>query len=124
MNISELTNHIESSELSDATKQKISALLQGQTEVTAELEASVRDIIQAEIDADFAELGITNDDPEIQALDAELAANLESVQKELDEDMAYVDRELNELDSMRKQVTQIEEQQQVMDLQNQLSQGN
>jgi hypothetical protein len=94
------------------------------TEVTAELEASVRDIIQAEIDADFAELGITNDDPEIQALDAELAANLESVQKELDEDMAYVDRELNELDSMRKQVTQIEEQQQVMDLQNQLSQGN
>lgn len=116
MNITELLQKIQASPLSDATKQSVVAILAGHETLTVELEAQVQNIIQEEIERDFADLGIDADTPELHAIDEQLAKDLQSVDDELSEDMSYVDGELAELDKMRKELSALEDQQKINDL--------
>jgi hypothetical protein len=120
MNITELLQKIQASPLSDATKQSVAAILAGHETLTVELEAQVQNIIQEEIERDFADLGISDDTPEIHAVDDQLAKDLQSVDDELSEDMAFVDEELAELDKMRKELNSLEDQQKINDLKEQM----
>jgi|JI10StandDraft_1071094.scaffolds.fasta_scaffold511765_2 hypothetical protein len=122
MNITELLQKIQTSPLSDATKQSVAAILAGHDTLTIELEAQVQNIIQEEIERDFADLGVDTDTPELHALDEQLAKELQSVDDELSEDMAYVDGELAELDKMRKELNSLEDQQKINDLKEEMVQ--
>lgn len=122
MNITELLQKIQASPLSDATKQSVAAILAGHDTLTIELEAQVQNIIQEEIERDFAELGVNADTPELNAIDDQLAKDLQSVDDELSEDMAYVDGELAELDKMRKELNSLEDQQKINDLKEEMLQ--
>ena len=64
--------------------------------------------MEEELEADFQEAGVDlSDDPEAQAELAKYNAELEQIEKDLADDMAYVDKELKDLDGMRKEVMKV-----------------
>jgi len=118
MTIQELQNFVAGSDFSEATKVKIASILEKQPEVSEELFAQLREIMQKELDADFKEAGIADisSEPEVQAIEVEYAATLEEVEDDLNKDMIYVDSELKDLEEMRKQVVHIGDQMAIEDL--------
>ena len=124
MTIQELTQKITDSVLSDEAKKKINDLAATYTEVTPELEEQVKDLIQEDIDKDLAELGADDSTPEIQEAEAQLERDLAQVGSDLDADMAFVDKELAELDSLRAEVTAAEEAHKIAQLRNDLVAGS
>ena len=110
MTTSELLTTIEGSILSDSAKQKIRAALAGHTEVTPELESFVKDVIHDDIADDFAEAGISDSMPEMQALDDELAGELDEIESDLSEGMTALESEFTDLDEQRKELAGLEDQ--------------
>ena len=107
MNKEQYLKEIQESPLSDETKKKIEAILASAETLSIDVMAKVRDLVQAEIDADFAELGVTIDDndPEAKAALATLEAGLAETEKELAEDMKFVDEKVKDIDALRTQLS-------------------
>ena len=107
MNIQELKDFFDKSDYSSETGNSISSILAEKTEVTPVLISQIKDILQKELDLDFEELGVNNKDtPEFQKIEKEYTEALETIEKDLENDMAFVDKELKELDEVRKKVSQ------------------
>ena len=108
MNIQELRDFFVNSDYSDETKAVLAGILNDKTEVTPGLIFQVKDVLQKELDVDFKELGVNIDDNEEakQAL-KEYNDTLDTIEKDLGEDMAFVENELNELEEVCKTVSKI-----------------
>ncbi len=105
MTTQELLSFISESPLSDATKAAAKAILAGYDVVTLELQGQIKELIQAELDADFEAAGITlPDSSDVQAAQKEFSDASAAVDAELDADMAFVQGQMNELDALKKQV--------------------
>ncbi len=108
MNIQELKDFFINSDFTDETKATIAGILSDKTEVTPGLTANIKDILQKELDIDFKELGVdTTNDPEAQKLEQEYTQELDVIEKDLNDDMAFVEKELEDLEETRKQVLKI-----------------
>ncbi len=105
MNIQELKEFFVKSDYSDSTKDAINKILIDKTEVTPGLIFQVKDILQTELDLDFKELGVDGpNNPEVQELEKEYIKTLDTIQKDLDGDMNFVEKEFTELEELRKNV--------------------
>ena len=108
MNIQELKDFFINSDFTDETKATIAGILSDKTEVTPGLTANIKDILQKELDIDFKELGVdATNDPEAQKLEQEYTQELDVIEKDLNDDMAFVEKELGDLEETRKQVLKI-----------------
>ena len=109
MNIQELQNFFATSDFSDVSKAKIAKILEGQTVAGNEIFSQVRVVMQEELDMDFKEAGVDDiySEPEAQAIQAEYNTTLNTIEGDLAEDMAFVEKELNDLEEMRGQVMKI-----------------
>lgn len=108
MNIQELKDFFIKSDFSDGTKSVIASILSDKTEVTPGLVAQVKDVLQKELDADFKEMGVdTTNDVEAQKVEQEYMNELNTIEKDLNSDMDFVEKELGELEETRKQVLKI-----------------
>ena len=116
MTISELSQKISDSVLSDESKKKILDVIAGYPEVTPELEDKVTGLIQEDIDQGFADAGIDENLPEVKAAHEEMNRDLEQTGADLDAELALVDKEVAELDAMKKELNGYEDQQKIADL--------
>lgn len=108
MTIQEFKDFFSKSNFSEIAKSKIMAVLEGKEEVGAEVFSKVREIMQAELDADFNEAGVDiSTDAEAQAIKKEYEDKLEKIETELNEDMSFVEGELKELEDMRQKVMKV-----------------
>jgi len=108
MNIQELRDFFTASDYSSETKATLSGILADKTEVTPGLISQVKDVLQKELDADFKELGVDIEgNEEAQLAQKEYNDTLVSIEKDLAEDMNLVEKELNELEEVRKTVSKI-----------------
>ncbi len=99
MNTQEYIEKIKNSTLSDKTKQKILALLDGK-ELTFEIKEEIKDIIQAEIDEETKDLFVTEEDEsELEGLNSTLSATSDSIEKDLSDDMDFVDSEMGKVNT-------------------------
>ena len=124
MTISELTQKIADSVLSDEAKKKIIDLAATYAEVTPDLEDQVKELIQEDIDKDLATLGTDDDIPEIQEAEAQLERDLAQVGADFDEDMAHVEKSMTELDNLRAEVSAAEEAHKIAQLRHDLAAGS
>ena len=124
MTITELTQRITNSVLSEEAKKKIIDLAVTYPEVTPELEDEVKELIQEDIDKDLAALGADDDIPEIRAVQDQLDSDLAAVDAELDSDLAMVDEGLKQLDAMRAEIAAAEEAHKIAQLRNDLTAGS
>jgi hypothetical protein len=120
METTNLLQQIKDSELSAETKAKILAILGNKTELTLEEHAQIMDLIQADIDADFKKMGVSDESPELDKLRVDLDKNLAGVESELDSEMKFIESELKDLDDMRKNIAKIEDDAEIADLQTKL----
>jgi len=110
MNIQQLKDFFSASDYSDKTKSEISQILSDKTEVTPGLFSQVKDILQKELDSDFKEMGIdATNEPELQKIEKEYIEELDKIEEDLGNDMNFVEKELNDLEEMRKQVSKVSE---------------
>lgn len=124
MNIQELKDFFAKSDYSDETKSVISGILADKTEVTPGLISQVKDILQRELDSDFKELvADAKDDPEMQRIEREYVEALGVIEKDLNSDMDFVDKELKDLEEIRKQVTKVSDEVQASQMSDQLKQS-
>ena len=107
MNIQELKDFFAKSDYSSDTKSAIADILVDKQEVTHGLVSHLKDILQKELDADFNELGVDlKNDPEMQKIEKEYTDTLDTIEKDLNSDMEFVESELRELDELKKKITQ------------------
>ena len=89
--------------MSPETKATILKMVEGQDELTLETAGIIKDMIQAELDADFAAAGV-DVSADMAADQAEVDAKLAAVAAELDQDMAFVEEQMAVVDDAGKQV--------------------
>ena len=89
---------IKASSVSEERKQKIIALLET-NEFNFETKQLVKDILQEDIDADAVEM-TPEDLAEAKTAEQQLVNDLAEVEKDLNEDMTFVQSEMNDLDGM------------------------
>ena len=105
MNIKELKDFFANSAYSNDTKSIINGILMETTEVTPGLISQVKDVLQKELDVDFQELGVdAENDPELQKIEQEYVEALDNIENDLNSDMGFVEKELKELEEIRKKV--------------------
>lgn len=108
MKIQEIKDFFSQSDYSDETKSVISKILTDKTEVTPGLVSQIKDILQKELDADFKELGVdVKNEPEFQKIEKEYIEALDTIEKDLNADVDFVEKELKELDEIRKKISQV-----------------
>lgn len=114
MNKEQLLSSIDSGPFSEETKKKVHALLSEQ-ELTIEIAAQIRDLLQAEIDKDFEALGVELDPNDEDAKNAlkEFEDGVDAVEKELSEDMEFVQDKMAEIDSLRSQLDAVLDQEEI-----------
>lgn len=105
MTTQELLNFIQESPLSEETKSAARVILGGHDTVTLELQGKIKDLIQAELDADFDEVGVTLSDGEIEAERQKFNNDIAQVDADLAEDVVFVQRETDVLDGLQKDVS-------------------
>jgi hypothetical protein len=98
---------IQGSPFSAETKEKVKNLIGGQETITHEVYALITDIIQDEIDGDLSEFSLLKEDQD--NLDTELVQGLDAVEKELADDISWMEKELDELDEINNQISQQED---------------
>ncbi len=111
MNKQEYSEKIQHSGLSAESKQKIADLLNG-TELTFDVKEMIKDIIQADIDADTIALG-AEDAAAARALDEQLTVDLAAVEHDLAEDIALVETEMAELEGMASEMDKAVDEQKI-----------
>lgn len=108
MNIQELKEFFINSDYSDETKSVLASILSDKIEITPGLTSQIKDVLQKELDIDFKEMGvdITND-IEAQKVEKEYVDELNTIEKDLNNDVEFVEKELGELEEKRKQILKI-----------------
>ncbi|MEI7709244.1 MAG: hypothetical protein WCI76_00850 [bacterium] len=105
MTIQELKDFFAKSDFSEASKAKIMSILDGKKEVGNEVFSQVKAVMQEELDKDFNDAGVdVSNNPEAQAAKKEYDEKLDGITNELNDDVAFVEKELTDLEVMRKQV--------------------
>lgn len=108
MTIQELRDFFIKSDYSEETKTIIAGMLNNKTEITPGLIFELKDVLQKELDFDFKELGIeVENNEEAKQAKKEYDETLDSIEKDLGEDMVFVEKELKELEETRKIVSKI-----------------
>ena len=110
MTVQEAKEFFDGSDFSDASKAKIAQILAAKDMEVLDDETTdqIKAVMEEELEADFQEAGVDlSDDPEAQAELAKYNAELEQIEKDLADDMASVDKELKDLDGMRKEVMKV-----------------
>lgn len=108
MNIQELKEFFINSDYSDETKATLASILSDKTEVTPGLTSQIKDVLQKELDADFKEMGVdVKNDVLAQKIEKEYVEELNTIEKDLNNDMEFVEKELGELEETRKQILKI-----------------
>ena len=101
MEIEELKQFCESSDFTPETKHKIATVLAGKAVLDYDTYAAVKEILQQELDSDFAEAGVDlSDDPEAQAEEAKYEAEMHELDKLMEGDMDFIEKEKADLDTM------------------------
>lgn len=96
---------IKSSSLSDESKQKIVSLLES-GQYSFEMKEQIKDLIQRDIDSGAVEM-TDEDRAEIKAAEDQLEQDLTTIKKDLDEDMSFVENEMNNLATTVSEVNKI-----------------
>lgn len=112
MNILEIKDMLSGGIFSEDTVQKIENIIMDKQILSLEDEFEIKNILQSEIDNDFASMGI-EDTSEITEINEALDNDLGQVQRELSADMDTIETELRELDTMRKEINHLEDLDQV-----------
>ena len=101
----EYKKNIESSDLSTEVKAKILALL-AEAGMTDAIIDQIQDLIQADIDKDFAEAGVSLDqnDPEIVQATQTMEKESAALDQAVEDDAKFVETELTDLSGQSKQV--------------------
>ncbi len=108
MTMQELKDLLLKGDYSDETKSVISGILTDKTEITPGLVSQVKDVLQKELDFDFKELGVdVTSNPELQQIEKEYIEALDVVEKDLNSDMSFVEKELKDLEEMRKNIAKV-----------------
>ncbi len=109
MDIQELRQFIEASDFSPETKQKVAVILAGKAILDYDTYASIKDILQQELDNDFESAGVdVSEDPEVKQAEAEYQAELEDINKEIEEDGAYIDQEMQKIEEIKQRIDKID----------------
>lgn len=108
MTIQEAQDFFAASDFSDITKSKIAKLLEGKKELDNQLILEIKELMQSELDQDFKDEGIdVSNTPEDKKSQAEYDAALDEIESDLQQDMNFVETELNDLEVQRKEVMKI-----------------
>lgn len=114
MNKQEYIEKIKNSGLNPEVKSEILGLLEA-NDLTYDIAEEIKDILQADIDALFTKAGISvnANDPEIIEADKTLDEGLAKVQTDLEEDIAFVEKEMADLEVMVKELDSSVDQSQI-----------
>ncbi len=105
MTIQELKTFFENSDYSTETKNAISAFLENATELTQGVLTEIKSILQKELEQDFIDAGVdVVNDPEVKEMQAEYDETVAMIEKDLQEDISFVEKEMEDIESTRKQV--------------------
>jgi hypothetical protein len=105
MTIQELKTFFENSDYSTETKNAISAFLGNTTELTQGVLTEIKSILQKELEQDFIDAGVdVVNDPEVKEMQAEYDETVAMIEKDLQEDISFVEKEMEDIESSRKQV--------------------
>jgi hypothetical protein len=105
MTIQELKTFFENSDYSTETKNAISAFLENATELTQGVLTEIKSILQKELEQDFIDAGVdVVNDPEVKEMQAEYDETVAMIEKDLQEDISFVEKEMEDIESSRKQV--------------------
>ena len=114
MNIQELKDFFAASNFSEETKATIAGILADKTEATPGLIFQIKDILQKELDTDIKELDLDEaSDPETQKIEKEYVEALDKIESDLGKDMEFVEKGMNDLEDLRKQVVKVEEEMEI-----------
>lgn len=113
MNKQDLLTQINATEMPEATKTQILSLLNSAEEITPEVMSEVQELIQDAIDEGMSELLSEDQKKEIAAIQEAGDAEIKATLTEMDEDVAFVESEMNELDEMAKSIVPILEEVQI-----------
>jgi hypothetical protein len=106
---------IKQSQLSDETKQQVLALLESD-EFSFDTREKIKDIIQANIDADMEGMFEGEDDSEIKQASEELEKDLAEIENELNEDMTFVEEELEKVEKMTQDLDKAMDEKEIEDI--------
>ena len=119
MNQQEFTDQVNASSLNETTKQKIMSLIETNG-FDFETQEEIKDMIQAEIDTDFATILSNKPDPVADAITKELSDELDTIEADFTKDMDFVEKEMGELESMVKELNKSMEELQIENLKSQV----
>lgn len=100
MNKETFLQSLQSSPISAERKQQILDILE-KNDWNVDTVELIKDIIQTDIESDMDTL-LPEDQAEAAKATEELNANLTSIEQTLSEDMTYIEREMNDLETMTK----------------------
>ena len=106
---------IKQSQLSDEAKQQVLALLES-GELSFDVREKIKDIIQADIDADMEGVLDEEDDSEIKEATKELETDLAKIEEELNADMAFVEEELGKVEKMTQDLDKAMDEKEIEDI--------
>jgi len=106
MTTQEFFQSLEASAFSEQTKHYIKAAIGDADEFTPEIKETVLFLMENDIEADLADVSI--DTAEAAQIEQELETELDRIEQSATEDVATVEREVNELIDMSKKVDVLE----------------
>jgi hypothetical protein len=106
---------IKQSELSDEAKQQVLTLLES-GELSFDSREKIKDIIQADIDADMEGVLDGEDDSEIKEATKELEKGLTEIEDQLNEDMTFVEEELGKVEKMTQDLDKAMDEKEIEDI--------
>lgn len=112
MNQQEFIDQVQASPLSDSTKKEILSLIESQG-FNFDTREEIKDIIQSEIDADFADVLEPEDMSEVETKTAELSQDLKQIENDLDTNMKFVESQLSGLTTMIQDLDKVQEEMQI-----------
>ncbi len=119
MNKQDYIAKIKASSISDEKKNRIIAILE-KNELDFNTKEEIKDILQEEIDTIASDIA-GEDDSEISSETEAFSGDVAKIQAGLEEDMAYVEKEMDDLEGMAKDVDKAFEQSQIDTLKAQLT---
>ena len=108
MTIEEAREFFAGTDFSAETKEKIEAILSAATTLGHFEIFEIKRLMQEELDKDFAEAGVDiSQNGEAQAAQAVYTAAMKNVESGFEDDVAFVETEIDALDQIRKKVAAV-----------------
>jgi 4-diphosphocytidyl-2C-methyl-D-erythritol kinase len=112
MNKQELIEKIKISRIDDERKQKILSLLE-QNDLSLDIKEQIKTLIQEDIEADTSVPFSSADRQEIDSTTDQTVKELSAVENSLNEDMKFVENELNDLEAIVGDLNKVVDQVQI-----------